>query len=137
MNVAKRLSKALRGKRRWVGAVSSPKFATRTEVEESLATLSTALGEVRLRLYDCFLHDQRASDCVVTELTEDLPAEGGLVVVQVPLEAYSDLRAMLEGDKALKNHGFQSLTASGKIRLVRQRLGLANPNRHKGQRSPP
>lgn len=126
--MAKRLSKALRGKRRWVGVLVEPTLNSRDKVEQSLQTLCTTIGEVRLRLFDCIVADERAQSTTV-EATEDIPATGGLAIIEVPLTAYSDLRAVLEGESALASHGFQSLTASGKIRLVRQRLGLVKPPR--------
>ena len=126
--MAKRLSKALRGKRRWVGVLFEPTLNSRDKVEQSLQTLCKTIGEVRLRLFDCIVADERAQSTTV-EATEDIPATGGLAIIEVPLTAYSDLRAVLEGESALASHGFQSLTASGKIRLVRQRLGLVKPPR--------
>jgi hypothetical protein len=36
---------------------------------------------------------------------------------------------MLESETALEQHGLKSLTTSGKIRLVRERLGLPRPKR--------
>ncbi len=127
--MAKRLSKALRGKRRWVGVLVEPALNSRDKVEQSLQTLCSTLGDVRLRLFDCIVADERAQQSTTVEATEDIPATGGLAIIEVPLTAYSDLRAVLEGESALASHGFQSLTASGKIRLVRQRLGLVKPPR--------
>ena len=127
--MAKRLSKALRGKRRWVGVLVEPALNSREKVEQSLQTLCSTLGDVRLRLFDCIVADERAQQSTTVEATEDIPATGGLAIIEVPLTAYSDLRAVLEGESALTSHGFKSLTASGKIRLVRQRLGLVKPPR--------
>lgn len=127
--MAKRLSKALRGKRRWVGVLVEPALNSQDKVEQSLQTLCSTLGDVRLRLFDCIVADERAQQSTTVEATEDIPATGGLAIIEVPLTAYSDLRAVLEGESALASHGFQSLTASGKIRLVRQRLGLVKPPR--------
>ena len=38
---------------------------------------------------------------------------------------------LVEDDEALATHGFVSLTTSGKIQLVRRRLGLRRPKRLK------
>ena len=127
--MAKRLSKALRGKRRWVGVLVEPALNSRDKVEQSLQTLCSTLGDVRLRLFDCIVADERAQQTTTVEATEGIPSTGGLAIIEVPLTAYSGLRAVLEGESALASHGFQSLTASGKIRLVRQRLGLVKPPR--------
>ena len=126
--MAKRLSKALRGKRRWVGVLIHATLNSRDKVELSLQTLSSTLGDVRLRLFDCIVANEREHNTTV-EATEELPATGGLAIIEVPLAAYTDLRTLLEHENALASHGLQSLTASGKIRLVRQRLGLVKPPR--------
>ena len=127
--MAKRLSKALRGKRRWVGVEVDPSFDSKTKVEQSLQRLSSGLGDVRLRLFDCILAEEREHKTTGNSGMEDISSQGGLAIIEVPLHAYSDLRDLLEDEEARDSHGLRSLTASGKIRLVRQRLGLPKPPR--------
>ena len=77
---------------------------------------------------------RRASDREGGDLSGGITSihhDGGLAVLKVPLSGVSELRRCLEGEKAFEQHGMRALTTSGKIRLVRQRLGLPKPNRHR------
>ena len=50
----------------------------------------------------------------------------GVAIVRVLLSDYEDVRALLESGK---QDIVASITSSGKIRLVRERLGLPKPSR--------
>jgi hypothetical protein len=127
--VAKRLTKALRGKRRWIGVAFSPSVQARSDAEAIVEALKTNLAEPNLRLMDFIPANQRPERCVVTEATLERAEDEGLGVLRVPLPAYQKIRSMLESDDWTTNGGVHSLTASGKIRLVRERLGLPKPAR--------
>ena len=99
-----RLRKAARGKRRWLGLEVDSVFSTRDDLQEVLERIP-ALGE-DWRLYD--FKDNSA-------------------IVRVRLEHYADARAVLEPGF----EGLRCVTASGKIRLVRQRLGIDRPPRRR------
>jgi hypothetical protein len=92
--MAKRLTKALRGKRRWIGFRFTG-FERRDQLSEHLTGIDA-------RLFDM---------------------EGDLAIVCVHLENYPAAR------KHLSQEPFESLTSSGKITCVRERLGLARPER--------
>ena len=92
--MAKRLTKALRGKRRWIGFRFTG-FERRDQLSEHLAGIDA-------RLFDM---------------------EGDLAIVCVRLENYPASR------KHLSEGPFESLSSSGKISCVRERLGLPRPKR--------
>ena len=92
--MAKRLTKALRGKRRWIGFRFTG-FENRNQLSEHLAVIDA-------RLFDM---------------------EGDLAIVCVRLENYPSAREYLSGAP------FESLSSSGKISCVRERLGLPRPKR--------
>ena len=129
MVVAKRLTKALRGKRRWIGVFVSADLTTRSAVEASLDQLAATAERDPPKLMDFF----SAEECSTFERTELLdpfnPAGHGLAILQIPLPNVPSYRNLLQTTDALVKHGLQSLTSSGKIRLVRLRLGLPKPVR--------
>ena len=92
--MAKRVTKALRGKRRWSGFRFTG-FENRNQLSEHLAVIDA-------RLFDM---------------------EGDLAIVCVRLENYPAAREYLAEDP------FESLSSSGKISCVRERLGLPRPKR--------
>ena len=127
--MAKRLSKALREKRRWLGVLIHPRLSDRSAVEQTLEDLSkTMTTEPKLRLMDFVRHDQRPNVVGATPLSQQHP-KGGLAVVRAPLSAVPELRSLLEAETSFDKLGIMGLTTSGKIRLVRQRLGLPRPKR--------
>ena len=108
--MAKRLTKALRGKRRWFGINVDNKFSTRNQLAEHLNLLSKELELIKtIRLMDFELSSS---------------SEFALAIIEVKLQDSKLLRANIEGEKAIENFGIQSITTSGKIRLVRDRLNL-------------
>ena len=125
--MAKRLTKALREKRRWLGVVVEPDCISREDVEERIAALaSTTEPSPDIRLMDFFNAAERAQ---LEETTEVSELNGGLAILRIHLKDAPSLRPLLQSQDALQRHGMSSVTTSGKIRLVRQRLGLPTPKR--------
>ena len=127
--MAKRPSKALREKRRWLGVMVDPSYEDRKEVEGLLVSLAEHLGdEPNLRLMD-FWSVESLTSLDREAASVDPPQVGGLAILRTYLSDTPSVRAALEGEEALALHGLMGLTTSGKIRLVRQRLGLPKPPR--------
>lgn len=99
-----KIRKAARGKRRWVGLSIPDEFASRAELEAALSEISV-LGD-DWRLYDFV---------------------DGNAILRLPLKTYIEARPTLEEGV----NGIHSVTASGKIRLVRERMGIVRPSRHR------
>ena len=128
-SMAKRLTKALREKRRWVGVMVDPSCQHREDVERQLNAMTSSLDtKPNIRLMDWCSLDRRSSLGEPTPLTADHP-HVGLAILRIHLKDAHFLRDILESGSALEQHGLQSLTTSGKIRLVRERLGLPRPKR--------
>jgi hypothetical protein len=96
--MAKRLTKALRAKRRWVG-LSISGLDSRAEVEEHLKRIAPT---DEWRLMD-FVKEQ--------------------AILRILLKHDRDWRQVLSDPEA----PIHSVTMSGKIRLVRERLGIPKP----------
>ena len=118
---AKSHSKTKRGKRRWIGLQISPGIGSRDEFTAVMKSLSSLPDT--WRLFDLK---------VGTETT------AGLAIVRVPLEDYSTFREVLRGDDGIGHKSGDeievepkviSLTSSGKIKMIRERLGLERPKR--------
>lgn len=92
--MAKKLTKALRGKRRWIGCEVGS-FEDRSE-------LSEYVSEYPLKLYDF---------------------EDGKCIFMVRLEDYESIK------ERLSNSRIKSVTSSGKIRLVRERMDFSRKPR--------
>ena len=92
--MAKKLTKALRGKRRWIGCECSD-FNSRNELENFLQDLP-------VKLYDF---------------------EDGKCILVVRLEEYESIRDSLSKGRVV------SVTSSGKIRLVRERMKFSRKPR--------
>ena len=97
-----KIRKAARGKRRWVGLSIPEKFEGRDELE-------AALGELDLLGDDWRLYDFK----------------DGQAILRLPLEVYHEVKSTLVDGVG----GIRSVTASGKIRLVRERMGIVRPPR--------
>ena len=108
--MAKRLTKALRGKRRWFGINVNCQFSTRNQLTEHLNMLSSKWELTKpIRLMDF-------------ELSSD--GEFALAIIEVKLQDSKLLRTNIGDEKAIDEFGIRSITTSGKIRLVRDRLNL-------------
>lgn len=92
--MSKKLTKALRGKRRWIGC-ECIKHSTRKEIEEFLSHLPAKLYDLQM----------------------------GKCIISVSLDDYKSVRnELLEGP-------IKTITSSGKINLVRERMGFVNNTR--------
>ena len=119
--MGRKLTKALRGKRRWMGVAFRRGIVDRATAGRLLHHLDEDLNTVQpLRLMDFVEPDVHGLD-----------DERWLGILCVRLEDSSSLREALSGEDALDQRGMQSLTTSGKIRLVRERLGLPKPKRRR------
>ena len=95
-----RPGKVARGKRRWVGLCITPATDSR---ESCHALISDYLSDINWKMYD-YKTSQSST----------------LVIIRVPLEECDDTISKLNDSGPI-----QTLTKSGKIRLVRERLGLS------------
>ena len=125
--MAKRLTKALREKRRWLGVLVEPACLSRSDVEKRLAALISTLEPAPdVRVMDFFNSTQRHELNTPADFNAE---EGGIAILRIHLKDTPTLRPLLQAEDAIEQYGLRSLTTSGKIRLVRQRLGLPKPER--------
>lgn len=132
--MAKRLSKALRGKRRWLGVAFASDLQTRSEVNTSIEAAFGHLVEAKpIRLMDFHAHgsEQAAQTGQHLSSDQDVIAGVGYGILEVPHELYEAVRTLAKSSEALNDLSLMSLTSSGKIRLVRERLALARPPRRR------
>ena len=94
-----RLGKVARGKRRWVGIHISPPADSRDSCEKAIAV---PLGGIKWKMYDCRTDES-----------------GTLAIIRVSLEDCEEVTTRLNNSQNIS-----TLTRSGKIRLVRQRMGI-------------
>jgi len=95
-----RLGKAARGKRRWIGVRFSSQAENREACEKILGRL---LEGLHWRLYDHYIE-----------------SDGSVgAIVKVPLNDCEDATSRINSDE-----GCRTITRSGKIKLVRERLGI-------------
>lgn len=127
--MAKRLSKALREKRRWIGLLVVQTAVLRTDVEAMLDRLQTQINpNANIRLMD-FVPGAQRSELTEPSDVQGTHPNGGLAILRVDLKDARGFRTALSERRALENFGLASITTSGKIRLVRERLGLPRPKR--------
>ena len=94
-----KVSKAKRGKNRWIGLCIDQKSVTRTILEDNLGKI---LGGINWKLFDLIDGEMHT-----------------LAILRISLED------SLEAKKKINSiDGISTVTTSGKIRLVRQRLGI-------------
>ena len=67
-----------------------------------------------------------SSEAIQFRAVQERKDDVGVAVVRVLLSDYEDVRALLQSGK---QDIVASITSSGKIRLVRERLGLPKPSR--------
>tara|TARA_B100001564_G_scaffold355811_1_gene368814 strand:- start:668 stop:1057 length:390 start_codon:yes stop_codon:yes gene_type:complete len=128
--MAKRLSKALRGKRRWIGIGLAPEITSRKQAQEALMNAFEHIDAAEgIRLMD--FHEATGEQAQASLAHLGLDHESGLsfAVLQVPHELSESVRVVLQSEDALMEHHVFSITSSGKIRLVRERMALARPPR--------
>lgn len=120
--MAGKVSKAKRPKRRWIGIALPPSVLSRDDLTSVLE--SSPFESYRIKLYDFHPGDSEAA--LAARSNQKRTDDVGFAIICVLLSQYKDVRDVLEtGD----DHGLKSLTASGKIRLVRERLGMPKPHR--------
>ena len=107
--MAKRLSKALRGKRRWIGIVIREDIDDLNKLEKAVKLIAKEVDVTKLpRIFDF--------------QTRKLSSGQATAILQIRLEDSQKLRSLLENETCIIKWGFMSVTSSGKIRLVRERL---------------
>ena len=107
--MAKRLSKALRGKRRWIGVQISANVHSRSETKSLIERISNDL--------------QLSANPKLMDFEQNVLSNGcGTGIIQVNLTDYMKFRTHISTVESLDKIGISSITSSGKIRLVRERL---------------
>ena len=94
-----KVSKANRGKNRWIGLHINQKPISRAVLEDNLGKI---MGNINWKLFDLIDHEMHT-----------------LAILRAPLEDSLEAK-----EKINSSDGISTLTTSGKIRLVRQRLGI-------------
>ena len=131
--MAKRLSKALRGKRRWIGILVSSRYQTRPSLNGLIASVaSTFQSERPIKLMEFHPSESDTAKTALQHLnttTELTAIDLGGAILQVPLELTKGIRALLETEDAIRRMEIKCIATSGKIRLVRERMALPKPSR--------
>tara|TARA_B100000965_G_scaffold50592_1_gene37376 strand:+ start:14471 stop:14767 length:297 start_codon:yes stop_codon:yes gene_type:complete len=94
-----KISKAKRGKNRWIGLLINQKPISRTILEDKLGKI---MGDINWKLFDL----------IDTEIHT-------LAILRTSLEDSSEAKKKINS-----TDGISTLTTSGKIRLVRKRLDI-------------
>ena len=121
-SMAGKVSKAKRPKRRWIGIALPHNVQSREDLTSVLE--SSPFESFRIKLYDCHPSGSEAAlaACSIQKRVDEV----GFAIICVLLSQYIEVRNILDsGD----GHGLMSITSSGKIRLVRERLGIPKPSR--------
>ena len=92
-----KIRKAARGKHRWVGLAFSENFS---DIKKLKSELQNILGKINFKLYDYLIEGNKGS-----------------CIIKIKLEDYAFVRDIFDSSTEIL-----SITASGKIRLVRLRL---------------
>ena len=135
--MAKKLTKALRGKRRWFGVAVSPEITTRSQLQTTVNNIQQLLGSKKeIKLMDFFSGGSEGAELAHTNLKETLPkvslnGDEGLAIIQVPHEISSEFRTLIETEQGYAEYSMLSVSMSGKIRLIRERLNLPKPDRER------
>ena len=126
--MAKRLSKALRGKRRWVGVACSPEFENRSSLQAHMEQLWNVFGiDSKIRLMEFYPASSQEGKEITATLDASEPR--AYAILQVPHPSFALLRSFIESEDSMPLHKLRSCTSSGKIRLVRERMGMPKPSR--------
>ena len=117
-----KVSKAKRPKRRWIGLSFPSVIRSRSELAEVFE--SSSLSGIQVKLYDFYNADsevlqQSRNHCQFSE-------DAGIAIICVLLRDYNNVRTILQS-KNVDN--LNSISSSGKIRLVRERMGLPKPQK--------
>ena len=116
--MAAKLSKAKRPKRRWIGFSFPSSIQSKKELETYFEQFLPET--IHFRLYDAHFFGSEivVNFCELQSIKEDI----GIGIVCVNLVDYDLVRDSFS--KHIGDETPNSLSSSGKIRLVRQRLGL-------------
>ena len=121
--MAAKLSKAKRPKRRWIGFSFPPSVNSRSELE-SLFT-QTFPENTHFRIYDAhFSGSHVVTQSRASQLNEEDVGIGIVCVNLIDFDVFRDGFSQHAVDS-----GLLSLSSSGKIRLIRLRLGLPKPRK--------
>jgi len=94
-----KVNKSARGKHRWIGFQLDIRYNSRDKCE---LFFSKILDNISWRLFDFKIIDGACNG-----------------IIKIPLESYTDAKNIInEQDKS------ETITSSGKIKLVRERMGL-------------
>jgi len=136
-----KLSKALRGKRRWIGVSLHHTILTRKDCQSRIDALEQALGVNSIRLYDLQINSMKSSlphlpddqepEHPSTDIQKLNDSKQNVAILCVLHVDYLSVRSTLSSVNSMETYSMVSLTSSGKIRLVRSRLGLTKPKRKK------
>ena len=116
-----KVSKAKRPKRRWIGITVPATMQSRDDLQSALKECE--LSSLKIRLYDFHQAqtDVARHACLYSQIEEVV----GFAIICLPLSDYEAARAFFSSADTM----FRSISSSGKIRLVRERLGLSKPPR--------
>ena len=117
-----KVSKAKRPKRRWIGIALPPSGQSREDLTSVLG--SSPFESYRIKLYD--YHSSGSEAALAACSIQKRVDEVGFAIISVLLSQYEEVRNILDSGNG---HDLISITSSGKIRLVRERLGIPKPSR--------
>ena len=117
-----KVSKAKRPKRRWIGITFPATIQSRDDLQSALKECE--LSTLEIRLYD--FHEAQSDGARYACHHSQIEKDVGFAIICVPLSYYEAARAFFSSES---NTLFSSISSSGKIRLVRERMGLLKPPR--------
>ena len=117
-----KVSKAKRPKRRWIGITVPPTIQSREDLQSALEV--SELTSFKIRLYD--FHRANSDAAISARNHCQMSEHVGFAILRVHLRDYERVRKYFESNH---NQGFNSISSSGKIRLIRERMGLSKPPR--------
>ena len=123
--MAKRLSKALRGKRRWLGILVDSRITNRKQFEKILSDVGAEFSlkkPIRLMDFKNNKHYVQPENVSQFLANKEMPNDVGVAIIEVQLDDYSQVRKLISEYDFFNDKGVLSYTASGKIRLVRERI---------------
>ena len=123
--MAKRLSKALRGKRRWLGILVDSRITNRKQFEKILSDVGAEFSlkkPIRLMDFKNNKHYVQPENVRQFLANKEMPNDVGVAIIEVQLDDYSQVRKLISEYDFFNDKGALSYTASGKIRLVRERI---------------
>ena len=116
-----KVSKAKRPKRRWIGITVPSTIQARDALQSALEV--SELAAFNIRLYD--FHRANSDAAIAARNHCQFSDDVGVAILCLLLRDYERVRTYFESN----NQGFNSFSSSGKIRLIRERMGLPKPPR--------